>query len=77
VIDSNKNIYFLGGNTFFVLTDKQNTVDVKTFNLDKSYNYSNLVLDDQNNLYFFADNILFKFNSTGKIGRKGFETVYE
>ena len=78
VIDPNKKLYFLGGSSFFVLTDKQNTVEVTFFDLGKSYTYfSNLVLDDQGNLYFFADTTLFKFNSSGKIGERVFEIVYD
>ncbi|MFA5232348.1 MAG: lamin tail domain-containing protein [Candidatus Paceibacterota bacterium] len=81
-IDSNKIIYLLGSfqgtPSLFVLEDNQDAVGIATFNLGADYDYfSNLVLDGENNIYFFADTTLFKFNRGGKTGERSMEVIYD
>jgi len=82
VIDSGKRLYLLGSSggtpSLFVLRDNQNTVGITTFGLGGNYDhFSNLVLDEQNNVYFLADTTLFKFTAGGKTGERVPEIVYD
>jgi hypothetical protein len=82
VIDSNKTLYLLGSfqgtPSLFVLRDRQSMAEITTFGLGANYeHFSNLVLDSQNNVYFFADTTLFKFTAGGKTGERIIEIVYD
>ncbi len=79
VIDSSKRIYFISNSpSLIVIEDRGEEIIRNTYNFEKDYSsFSRILIDQSNNAYFFADNNLFKFNGSTKIGERAIEILYD
>jgi hypothetical protein len=80
ILDSNKRIYLTSRDTpsLVVIEDEEDKAKINYRDLGKSYDtFSNIVIDQDDNVYFFADNTLFKFNGMSKIGERIIDVTYD
>ncbi|MDD5013129.1 MAG: lamin tail domain-containing protein [Candidatus Pacebacteria bacterium] len=79
VIDSNKRMYFISNApSLVVIKDNGENIERNTYNFEKNYSsFSKILIDQSNNVYFFADNNLFKFNGSVKTGERIVEILYD
>jgi hypothetical protein len=79
IIDSNKRMYFLSNApSLIIIKDNEENIERNTYNFENNYNsFSKILIDQSNNAYFFADNILFKFNGFVKTEERVVEILYD
>ncbi len=77
----NGNIYIISypdSSYLNIVEDSENAAILKRIDLGRKYDFfSNIVIDSDNNLYFFAESTLFKFNGLSKIGERSIDPVYD
>lgn len=80
VFDSNERMYIINnsGNTILSVIEDKGEPQINSYNFEKHYeSFSNIVADKNGNIYFFAENNLFKFSGHAKIGERLVEILYE
>ncbi|MDD5098623.1 MAG: lamin tail domain-containing protein, partial [Candidatus Pacebacteria bacterium] len=80
ILDFNNRIYFIlndVNSSLVVIDDEGDKAEIDYKDLGERYDYfSNIVIDQDNNAYFFANDTLFKFNGTLKMGERAIDVVY-
>lgn len=80
ILDSNKKIYIISRDnpSLVIIEDEGDKAKINYRDLGRSYDtFSNIVIDQDDNVYFFADNTLFKFNGMSKIEERIVDVVYD
>ena len=78
--DSNEKIYIINnsGNSVLYVVEDKGEAKINSYDFGKHYeSFSNIVADESGNVYFFAENNLFKFNGHAKMGERLVEILYE
>jgi hypothetical protein len=81
ILDFNNRIYLISNDinsSLIVIDDEGDRAKINYRDLGKHYDYfSNIVIDQDGNAYFSADNMLFEFNGTSKIEERVVDVVYD